>query len=155
MKRLIPLIFFGLFTVGAIADDTDDVIALVEKHWEARNAGDYDTQYNLSSKHGVLGANSNGTFFTAPERGTVEGLKEGLSNIKKSDVSVRYPEAHKIADDVILARYYLEGQIEFADGARVADYRTRVTQVWVREDGEWKYRSWHFSPLHQGGVHRD
>jgi len=155
MKGLIPLVFFGLFAVGAIADDTDDVIALVQKHWEARNAADYDTQYNLSSKLGVLGANSNGTFFTAPPRGTVEDLKEGLSNIKKSDVAVRYPEAHEISEGVILARYYLEGQIEFADGTRVADYRTRVTQVWVREDGEWKYRSWHFSPLHQGGVHRD
>jgi len=25
----------------------------------------------------------------------------------------------------------------------------------VKEDGEWKNRSWHFSPLHNGGVHRD
>lgn len=155
MIRIIALVTLAMFSIAANADDTDDVIALVRKHWEARNANDYQTQYDLVSERGTLSANSNGTFFYQDEKGTVEDVEEDLSNIKNSNVEVRYPEAMKLADSVILARYYLEGQIEFADGAREARYRTRVTHIWVKEGREWKMRSWHFSPLHEGGVNRD
>jgi len=144
-----------MYAVAAYAADTDDVIALVEKHWEARNAMDYQAQHDMTSRHGSLNANSNGTFFTESDKGTVEDLKEGLAGISKSDVAVRYPEAVALSDTVIIARYYLEGQIEHPDGARTANYRTRVTHIWVKEGREWKARSWHFSPLHEGGVHRD
>lgn len=155
MIRIIATTMLCMFALAANAADTDDVIALVEKHWEARNAMDYQTQYEMTSKHGSLNANSNGTFFTANEKGTVEDTKEGLAGIVKSNVAVRYPEAVVLSDTVILARYYLEGQIETADGTRTANYRTRVTHIWVKEGKEWKARSWHFSPLHRGGVHRD
>jgi len=144
-----------MFSIAANAGDTDDVIALVKKHWDARNANDYQTQYDLASERGTLGANSNGTFFTQDDKGTVEEVRENLSLMKKSSVNVMYPEAVKLADDVVLARYYLEGQIEYVDGSREANYRTRVTHIWVKEGKEWKMRSWHFSPLHAGGVHRD
>ena len=153
--RIIALGIFALFSIGVNAADTDDVIALVKKNWEARNANDYQTQYDLISAQGALNANSNGTFFSQSEKGTLEELEEDLSNYKESNVEVRYPEAVALSDTVILARYYLEGQIEFADGTREARYRTRVTNIWVREGAEWKARSWHFSPLHDGGVHRD
>ena len=155
MKKIISTVLLSLFAITAYAGDTDDVIAQVEKLWEARNAMDYETQWNLVSKDGAFGANSNGTFFNYAEKGTVDDVKQGLSGIEKSNISVMYPKAAVIADGVVLARYYLEGQIEFAGGAREPMYRTRVTQIWVKEGGEWKYRSWHFSPLHQGGVHRD
>jgi len=149
------LIVFALSIQTAFAGSTDDVLGLVQKHWEARNANDYQTQYDMTSKAGSLAANSNGTFFSESEKGTLKELTENLSNIKKSDVTVRYPQAFELSDTVILARYYLEGQIEFADGTREANYRTRVTHIWVKEGDEWKSRSWHFSPLHNGGVHRD
>ena len=155
MKKTITAVLLSLFAVTAYAGDTDDVVAQIEKLWEARNAMDYETQWDLVSKDGAFGANSNGTFFNYAEKGTVDDVKEGLAGIVKSSIAVRYPEATVIAKGVVLARYYLEGQIEFADGVRESMYRTRVTQIWVWEGGEWKYRSWHFSPLHQGGVHRD
>lgn len=155
MIRIIVLITLAMFSFVANAADTDDVIALVQKHWEARNANDYQTQYDLLSKDGSLGANSNGTFFSQDDKGTLEDLKEDLKNNKSSNVEVKYPEAVKLANNVVLARYYLEGQIEYVDGTRQADYRTRVTHIWVKEGKDWKMRSWHFSPLHDGGVHRD
>ena len=34
--------------------------------------------------------------------------------------------------------------------AAVSDYRTRVTQVFVKEDGEWKVRAAHWSPIAGG-----
>lgn len=42
---------------------------------------------------------------------------EDLSLMKSSNVGVMYPEAWKRADDVILARCYLKGQIEYVDGS--------------------------------------
>ena len=146
---------FALSVQTAFAGNAEDVLALVEKHWEARNSNDYQTQYDVASNAGTLSANSNGTFFQTSEKGTLEELTEDLSNIKKSNVSVRYPEVIQLSESVMLARYYLEGQIEFADGSREPNYRTRVTHIWVKEDAGWKTRSWHFSPLHNGGVHRD
>ena len=116
MKKIIAAVLLSLFAVTAYAGDTDDVIAQVEKLWEARNAMDYETQWNLVSKDGAFGANSNGTFFNYAEKGTVDDVKEGLSGIEKSAISVMYPKAAVIADGVVLARYYLEGQIEFAGG---------------------------------------
>jgi hypothetical protein len=155
MIKRIALIIFALSVQTAFAGSSEDVLGLVEKQWEARNSNDYQTQYNLTSKAGSLAANSNGTFFSESEKGTLEKLTEDLSNIKKSNVTVRYPEAIELSETVVLARYYLEGQIEFADGTREANYRTRVTHIWVKESDGWKSRSWHFSPLHNGGVHRD
>lgn len=148
----------GLLVVAAqslAAAETDDVIGLVEKYWEARNGKDYPTQHALMSEQGTLSANSNGTFFQSGERDTVEELAEDLSNIASSEVEVRYPEAFLLAPTVVLARYYLEGPIEFANGTRQPNYRTRVTHVWVKEGKDWRTRSWHFSPLHNGGVFAD
>jgi ketosteroid isomerase-like protein len=155
MINRIVLLVFALSVQTAFAGNAEDVLALVEKHWDARNSNDYQTQYDVASDAGTLSANSNGTFFQASEKGTLEELTENLSNIKKSNVSVRYPEVTQLSESVMLARYYLEGQIEFADGSREPNYRTRVTHIWVKEGAEWKTRSWHFSPLHNGGVHRD
>ena len=53
-------------------------------------------------------------------------------------------------DQVAVAQFYVEGAFLRTDGLAVADYMTRVTQVFVKEDGEWKVRASHFSPLTGG-----
>ena len=50
-----------------------------------------------------------------------------------------------------VAHYYSEGSLQPEGSALVSHYLTRVTQVFVKEDGEWKVRSTHWSPL-QGGA---
>ncbi len=37
------------------------------------------------------------------------------------------------------------------NAAAVSNYRTRVTQVYVKEGGKWKVRAAHFSPI-MGGA---
>ena len=49
-----------------------------------------------------------------------------------------------------VAHYYSEGSLQPEGYPAVSHYLTRVTQVFVKEDGEWKIRSSHWSPL-QGG----
>ena len=153
--RTVTLAMIALCLVpGALADShkgpAADVLALVEKHWEARNDNDYETQLALMSSGVHYHANSSGTFFSSGEKPTAEEFEETLGGTIY-DVSVYHPDAVALTDDVVLARYYLEGTLKTPE-ATVSNYRTRVTHIWVRESGKWKSKSWHFSPLHDGGT---
>jgi len=153
MKNLLLVCMAIGFSQVVLADNhsnaTDEVIALVEKHWEARNNNDYKTQLDLRTDGVHFNANSSGTFLYADEKPSLEEISEDLAG--EYDVTVMYPNAVSLSDTVVLARYYLEGSMS-ANGATVNNYRTRVTHIWVKEDGEWKSKSWHFSPLHNGGT---
>jgi hypothetical protein len=50
-----------------------------------------------------------------------------------------------------VAHYYSEGALQPEGSPATPHYLTRVTQVFVKEDGEWKVRSTHWSPLEGGG----
>lgn len=49
-----------------------------------------------------------------------------------------------------VAHYYAEGSMKPKGYPAVSNYLTRVTQVFVKEDGAWKVRSSHFSPITGG-----
>ena len=49
-----------------------------------------------------------------------------------------------------VAHYYSEGSLKPKGSPAVNHYLTRVTQVFVKEDGKWKVRSSHWSPVAGG-----
>ena len=49
-----------------------------------------------------------------------------------------------------VAQYYSEGSMDPKTSAAVTNYRTRVTQVFVKEGGKWKVRAAHWSPIAGG-----
>lgn len=49
-----------------------------------------------------------------------------------------------------VAQYYSEGAMDPKTSAAVNNYRTRVTQVFVKEGGKWKVRAAHWSPIAGG-----
>jgi hypothetical protein len=49
-----------------------------------------------------------------------------------------------------VAQYYSEGSIDRKNSSSVGNYRTRATQVFVKENGEWKIRAAHWSPIAGG-----
>ena len=53
-----------------------------------------------------------------------------------------------------VAMYYSEGRMQVKGGAAVDHYMTRVTQVWVKEDGKWKVSAAHWSPIAGGSGTR-
>jgi hypothetical protein len=56
-----------------------------------------------------------------------------------------------LADDqVAVAHFYAEGAFKVKGQPAVTDYMTRATQVFVKENGAWKVRSSHFSPIMGG-----
>ena len=49
-----------------------------------------------------------------------------------------------------VAMYYSEGSMHPEGADPVPNYRTRVTQVFVKEDGRWRLRASHWSALAPG-----
>lgn len=52
--------------------------------------------------------------------------------------------------EAAVAMYYSEGSMQVEGGPSVSHYMTRVTQVFVKEDGAWKVRAAHWSPIAAG-----
>jgi hypothetical protein len=52
--------------------------------------------------------------------------------------------------EAAVAVYYSEGSMQVEGGPLVSHYMTRVTQVFVKEDGAWKVRAAHWSPIAAG-----
>lgn len=154
MRNTILTILVLCLSQSALADNhgsaADEVLNLIAQHWEARNNDDYQAQLDMMSDGMHYHANSNGTFFYADEKPSLEEFSEDLGAIDY-DVEVKYPNAVSLSDTVVLARYYLEGTL-VGEKSTVSNYRTRVTHIWVKEGGKWKSKSWHFSPLHDGGT---
>ena len=63
----------------------------------------------------------------------------------------KHIEVIRLSDDAAVVLYYLEGSMQPKGRAAVPRYLTRVMEVYVREDGAWKARAGHWSPL-QGGA---
>ena len=55
-----------------------------------------------------------------------------------------------VPGEIAVAQYYSEGSMSPKTSAAVSNYRTRVTQVFVKEGGKWKVRAAHWSPIAGG-----
>jgi hypothetical protein len=52
-----------------------------------------------------------------------------------------------VEDQAAVAHFYAEGSMKPKGYPATTNYLTRVTQVFVKEDGEWRIRSSHWSPI--------
>lgn len=152
ITQIVCASFLMSLSAGAYAQSSAETEAVdaVKIYWQARNDQDFKTQTDLTSAKGTLDANSDGSFFRTSPKASAKELEEQLAGSQAT--KVYYPEATALGGNVVMVRYYLEGVIESPAG-KVPNYRTRVTTALVKESGGWKIRSWHFSPLHDGGRH--
>ncbi len=141
---LIALVGFVLMPVIAAADTADEIKAMIIQD----NA---DTRKNLQgdgaglSKHGSLEFWSSGGLMQylpadAPA-GTFEQFALTLKHIKVVTL---------VEDEAAIAMYYSEGSFHETGQKPVSHYMTRVTVAYVKEDGEWKQRAAHYSPIAAG-----
>lgn len=56
-----------------------------------------------------------------------------------------------VPGEIAVAQYYSEGGMAPVGSPAVNNYRTRATQIFVKEGGKWKVRAAHWSPI-QGGA---
>tara|TARA_B100000953_G_scaffold103293_1_gene84671 strand:+ start:478 stop:918 length:441 start_codon:yes stop_codon:yes gene_type:complete len=65
-------------------------------------------------------------------------------DVKHIEVIVLVPKKAAVA------MYYSEGSMKPKNSAAVGHYLTRVTRAYVKEDGQWKVRASHWSPVMGG-----
>lgn len=67
------------------------------------------------------------------------------------NIELKHIQVISLADgNVAVAHYYSEGSMKPKGSTAVGHYLTRVSQVFVKEGGEWKVRSSHWSPVTGG-----
>ncbi len=97
---------------------------------------------DIYSKHGALEFwSSGGLLNEVPPRGRQADTDSVNLQIKHIRVLTL------IEDQAAVAHYYSEGFLAPKGYPPVYNYLARVTQVFVKEDGKWKVRSSHWSPV--------
>ena len=97
------------------------------------------------SKDGSLEFWSSGGLLQEVEAGTEPDEYESV-NIDAKHIHV----ITLVPGQIAVAQFYSEGSMDPKGSAAVSNYRTRATQVLVKEGGKWKVRAAHWSPIAGG-----
>ncbi len=149
MTKQIVLLALTLLIAPAVAlaDSHEGIVAEVKQTVEADMAETRATKMQQASQ--------------ISKDGSVEFWSSGgLLNRKKPggepqefdvfNLYAKHIEVIPLAEGVAVAMYYSEGTMQPKGHPDVLNYRTRVTTVYVKEDGAWKQRAGHWSPLAGG-----
>lgn len=133
-------------TSAALADTaTEEAIIKLINDNNAYVSKELKDPPDTVSKDGSLEFWSSGGFLHEVLPDTKPDEYESI-NIKAKHIQVITLVPGKVA----VAQYYSEGSMRGKNGMSVPDYRTRATQVFVNEDGKWKVRAAHWSPIASG-----
>ena len=146
MKKVMIILSFASFL---IASDKSDIERIINNHWDSWNLKKYKDYISPVHSDGTRNGDSNGSFWyeNVP---TIKSLTESRKPGDKSSFNARYIEVDVLVPGkAAVAYYYLVGSYTLG-GVTKNDYRTRVSQVFIIEKGQWKIKSGHFSPLHSG-----
>ena len=147
LKKLLLLTF--IFSSFVVAGDVDDVNALIKKHWATQNKKDWKAFVSTLHSGGTMNGDSNGSFWYRTPA-TVAAVTENQERDDEFNFTPRYIEVDVLDEgNIAIAYYYLVGSYKIS-GVEKNDYRTRVSQLLVVEDGQWKVKAGHYSPLHSG-----
>ena len=98
------------------------------------------------SKDGSKEFNSSGGLLNHLER------TSGGNTFEMCEGSIKHIEVVVLVEgQAAVAHFYQEAMMQPTGLPAVPNYRTRVTQVFVKEEGGWKIRAAHWSPL-MGGA---
>ena len=149
MNKLAALLIVGLaFSSSQLLAQSQDEMEITQlildgdAYLNANNvalAEDY-------SQHGALEFWSSGGLLQDIKPGTARDQRYESINMQPKHIRVVTLVEGKVA----VAHFYSEGSMKPVGSPAVAHYLTRVSQVLVKEGGEWKVRSSHFSPIAGG-----
>ncbi|MCH2314555.1 MAG: hypothetical protein MK411_11235 [SAR202 cluster bacterium] len=132
------------FSSVLLAGDKEDII----KQIMASNDYVNKTKTNMSeySKEGALEFwSSGGLLHEVGPDGRSDEYESFNMSIKHVEVLILVPKKAAVA------MYYSEGSMTPKGSKPVGHYMTRVTQAFVKENGEWRVRASHWSPI-MGGA---
>ena len=144
MKQFFKILF-GIAVISSflVAGDVEEIKKQImdnNKYFKKnkRGADEY-------SKLGALEFWSSGGLMQKVESNVRPELYDYANlDVKHIEVIVLVP------NKAAVAMYYSEGSLKPKNSAAVGPYLTRVTRAYIKEDGQWKVRASHWSPI-QGG----
>jgi hypothetical protein len=101
------------------------------------------TEPSSYSKFGALEFWSNGGLLERVPPGGGEASEYVVFTVVPKHIEV----IPLVEGEAAVAHYYLEGFEQYVGSESVSDYKTRCTQAFIKEDGKWKIRSTHWSPI--------
>jgi hypothetical protein len=146
MKIATPLVLalLVLAPVAATADLEADVRAAVFAAYALRGDDLVDAREGIAAEGAMQFWSSGGLMLVSkPDDPPIE--------YESFNVQPKHIEVIKLSDDAAAVLYYAEGSMQPKGRPVVSRYLTRVMEVYVLEDGAWKARAGHWSPLQGGG----
>ncbi len=137
------LLFAGTFALADEATEQEVIKTIMDGNAYAKK--NLKGQDDDVSKDGSLEFWSSGGF--------LQELKAGSEPDEFESVNIDAKHIHVITlvpGQIAVAQYYSEGSMAPKGSAAVSNYRTRATQVFVKEKGKWKVRAAHWSPITGG-----
>ena len=144
MKHCIKIMFVFIVMFSMVsAGDVEDIKKQIMDNNEYSNKN--NRSINEYSKNGALEYwSSGGLIQEIDPDGRPEEYDYFNIKVKHIEVVVLVPKKAAVA------MYYSEGSMKPKNSPAVNHYLTRVTQAYVNENGKWKVRASHWSPI-QGG----
>ncbi len=145
MNKKIMLIV-GLLTFAALPAQADS--ATEQEIKKLILDGNAYTKQNLKGQEDTLSAEGSLEFWSSG--GLLHNLSADLVPQEFESFNIDVKHIHVITlvpGKAAVAQYYSEGSMQGKGEAAVHGYRTRATQVFVKEDGKWKIRAAHWSPI--------
>ena len=148
MTRFVALLIVGVVACSGLAyaqsDTENEVMQTIVESFQYNNAN-LKGRADDYSKHGALEFWSSG--------GLLQEIPPGGRPDEFDAFSIQ-PKHIKVITLVegqaVVAHFYMEGSMKPKGAPLVSHYLTRATQVYVKEDGGWKIRSSHWSPVAEG-----
>ena len=144
MKQFFKILF-GIAVISSflVAGDVEEIKKQIMDNNEYSNKN--NRSVNEYSKNGALEYwSSGGLIQEIDPDGRPEEYDYFNIKVKHIEVVVLVPKKAAVA------MYYSEGSMKPKNSPAVNHYLTRVTQAYVNENGKWKIRASHLSPI-QGG----
>ena len=144
MKQFFKILF-GIAVISSflVAGDVEEIKKQIMDNNEYSNKN--NRSINEYSKNGALEYwSSGGLIQEIDPDGRPEEYDYFNIKVKHIEVVVLVPKKAAVA------MYYSEGSMKPKNSPAVNHYLTRVTQAYVKENGKWKIRASHWSPI-QGG----
>ena len=148
MKKVTALVIAGAFACSSLAyaeSETEKEVKqtiLESSEYINKNLKGRSDDY---SQHGALEFWSSGGLLQEIAPTGRPGEFEAV-NIQTKHIKV----ITLVEGQAAVAHFYSEGSFKHKGSPAVNHYVTRVTQVFVKEEGKWKVRSAHWSPVTGG-----
>ncbi len=148
MKTIAMVITGVMLLIGAVAHADEATEQAIIKMLMDDNAY---TKENLKGKGDAISKEGSLEFWSSGGLLNEVGSDATPQEFESFNINLKHITVITLVPgQAAVAQYYSEGAMAPTTSAAVSNYRTRVTQVFVKEGGKWKVRAAHWSPIAGG-----